>query len=212
MFSCIICDLDNTLYSSASGMLTAIDRRIDHFMAAKLKISQPEIAELRSEFKQKYGTTLTGLMLHHQVNPDEYFQFAYQIKITDFIGPDPVLGRVIAEINLRKAVFSNSPIEYVEEVLQILKIRQFFEGIYDIRFCDFFGKPNQSSYEKVLDHFQAKSEECLMVDDSPPNLVQARKLGMTPILLSPKPSPEFEWVIAEISELKMLLPVILKRF
>ena len=151
-------------------------------------------------------------MLNYQINPDDYFRYAYQIKIADFIRPDPALAKVLQEINLRKAVFSNSPLEYIEEVLQILNVRRFFDEIYDIRFCNFFGKPNPSSYQRVLAHFQVKSEECLMVDDCPANLAQARKLGMTPILLSPDPAPEYEWVIEEICELKMLLPEILKRF
>jgi putative hydrolase of the HAD superfamily len=100
-------------------MLNYIDHRIDNFMQQKLNLTTAEITRLRSIYWQKYGTTLTGLMLHHHIKPDEYIQNTYNINIADFLKPDPTLAKVLENISFSKAIFSNSPREYIQRVLRI---------------------------------------------------------------------------------------------
>ncbi len=209
-FKYLLCDLDNTLYSHQSGMLNYIDGRIDDFIRQKLNLTAGEISRLRSAYWQKYGTTLTGLILHHHIEPDEYIQCAYNINITDFLKPDPVLAKVLDNISFSKAIFSNSPNEYIREVLRVLKIDQYFTRIYDIKFCNYNGKPNPSSYRKVLADLGVLGQECILVDDSLANIQAAEQIKMVPIYVNRDPKSKTKWEIREIYELEGLIPKLIK--
>lgn len=207
----LILDLDNTLYPKMSGMLSYIDRRIDNFIAQKTRIPDRIIPQLRSEYLRKYGTTLGGMIVHYEIDPGEYLENAYNINIADFLKADPLLGKVLAGVDLKKVIFSNSPLEYVKRVLEVLGVNQYFHQIYDIKFCDYWGKPNLSSYRKVLADLQANGAECIMVDDSLANVLGAKQAGITPILLSGQPTSEVEWVIGEVYEISHLIGEILQK-
>ena len=131
----IIFDLDNTLYPKESGLLNQVDQLIERYVGLKLKIPATEVPMLRQEYWKKYGTTLGGMIACHQIDPDEYINYTYNnVKIADFLKPDPILLKVLGGLKMKKVVFSNSPLRYVEEVLKVLQKRDFLEKVYDIRF------------------------------------------------------------------------------
>lgn len=204
----LIFDLDNTLYPKESGLLNQVDQQIDRFISMKLKIPKTKIPVLRKEYWKKYGTTLGGMVACHQIDPDEYINYTYNVKITDYLAPDHSLVEVLEGIKIKKVVFSNSPLNYVEEVLEVLQIRSFFDKVYDIRFCDYLGKPNLSSYLKVLADLGAQGKECLFIDDTPINILGAEAAGMDSILLGSAFVNDIKWRISELSELPALIPKI----
>jgi putative hydrolase of the HAD superfamily len=205
-FKYLMLDLDNTLYSKQSGMLKYIDSRIDDFIECKTGIPKAEIPQLRLDYLKRYGTTLGGMVAHHRIDPEEYMEHAYGIDVAEFIAPDPKLVAVLEGVKLQKVIFSNSPLEYIHRVLKVLEISRFFMGIYDIRFCNYLGKPNLSGYQKVLADLKAKGEECILVDDCVANVIGAGKAGITPVFLSYGLSPPVEWVIDEIYDLSGVIP------
>lgn len=204
-FKYLLCDLDNTLYSDLSGMLAHIDNRIEEFMAQILNLETQEIIQLRQTYLQKYGTTLAGLLIHHSVEPAEYFEYIYQINIADFLKPDPRLAEVLESIRLTKVIFSNSPSGYIRKVLQVLQVEGFFTKIYDIEFCRFMGKPNLSSYLKVLNDLGASSEECILVDDCLANLQAAQEIKIAPIYINRDLNQLIPWEIREIYEIEEMI-------
>ncbi len=200
-FKYLLCDLDNTLYSEASGMLNHIDGRIDSFIEQKLSLAKDEIAKLRNDYWRKYGTTLSGLMIHHQIKPDEYIQFAYAINVAEFLKSDPILANILNRIELPKAIFSNSPREYIQKVLEVLGLESCFSKIYDIRFCHYAGKPNLSSYRSVIEDLGIEPEECILIDDNLANIQAAEKIGIIPVYLNRDPQHSTKWEIHEIYDL-----------
>lgn len=202
----LIFDLDNTLYPKESGLLDQVDRKIDQFIGLKLKIPATKISKLRHEYWKKYGTTLGGMIACHQIDPDEYIDYTYNVEITDFLKPDPLVAKVLSGLKLKKAVFSNSPLNYVEKVLEVLQIRHFFEKVYDIRFCNYLGKPNLSSYFKVLTDLKIEAKECLFVDDTPANVLGGETAGINSILLDNTLVAEgIKWRISDLMELPALI-------
>lgn len=204
----IIFDLDNTLYPKESGLLNQIDRQIDLFIGRKLGIPETKISKLRNEYWEKYGTTLGGMVVGHQIDPEEYINYTYNVKVTDYIKPDPSLVKVLGELEGRKVVFSNSPLKYVEEVLEVLQVRGFFEKVFDIHFCNYIGKPNPSSYFKVLADLGVDGKECLFIDDTPVNVLGGEGAGMTSILLGSDLTNNIKWRISDLTELPMVIPII----
>ncbi len=206
----LILDLDNTLYPKSSGMLQHIDDRIDQYLAATTAIQVEDIGRIRQEYWCKYGTTIGGMVARHGTDPADYFGYAYGIEVRDFIGPDPELARMLRRLDLQKVVFSNSPAEYVGQVLEVLEIRDQIEAVYDIGFCQYLGKPNPSSYRKVLADLGAAPEECLFVDDTAVNVAAAGREGLAAVWLGPAPMDGVEWRIERIHDLEELLPLVLR--
>ena len=62
-------DLDNTIYSPHTKIFDQIDRRMKLFISKKLSVSEKEAFILQKKFYNEYGTTLYGLMKHHQFVP-----------------------------------------------------------------------------------------------------------------------------------------------
>ncbi len=206
----LILDLDNTLYPKSSGMLQSIDARIDEFIAQTTVLAPEQIPGIRHDYFKRYGTTVGGMVINHGVDPDEYFRYAYDVRIKQFIKPDPELRQVLAGIDLTKVVFSNSPLEYVENVLRFLGVREIITAVYDIRFCNYLGKPDPQSYRKVLADLGAAGAECVFVDDVEANLYGAAAVGITPVLLGAARDSAHIWQLEQIYGLKTLIPEILK--
>lgn len=209
-FQYLLCDLDNTLYSALSGLLDHIDCRIDCFIGQKLNLAPEEIAELRQNYWQKYGTTLSGLVLQHQIKPVEYIDYVYNINIADFIKPDPILAMVLENIKLTKVIFSNSPKKYIERVLQVLDVERYFAKIYDIEFCNYLGKPNLSGFLKVLNDLGVKGEDCILVDDCVVNLQAAQQIKIVPIYLNGDPQRLLPYDIQTIYDLQFMVEKLFK--
>ena len=201
----LIFDLDNTLYPKESGLLKQVDRRIDHFIGLKLKVPATKISKLRYDYWKKYGTTLGGMVACDQIDPNDYINDTYNVEIRDFLKPDPLLAKVLGGLKMKKAVFSNSPLNYVEEVLEVLQIRDFFEKVYDIRFCDYFGKPNLSSYFKVLSDLKVEGKECLFIDDTPANVLGGEAAGIDSVLLGDSLEEGIKWRISDLMGLPALI-------
>ncbi len=204
----VIFDLDNTLYPKESGLLNQIDRQIDQYINWKLDIPKAKIGKLRKDYWEKYGTTLGGMVACHQIDPEEYINNTYNVEVTDFLKPDPLLTKILDGLKMKKVVFSNSPLDYVEKVLEVLQIRGFFEKIYDIKFCGYLGKPNLSSYDKVLADLGVEGKECLFIDDTPVNILGGEAAGIDSILLGSGFTENIKWRISNLTELPLIIPKI----
>lgn len=205
----LICDLDNTLYSPDSGLLNQIDQNIELFLSQKFKLPLAEITKIRRQYWINYGTTLEGLIRHHQICPEEYFQYTYNVNVGDFLTNDFKLQQVLQAIDLPKVVFSNSPKSYINKVLQELGICNCFSKIYDIIFCEYQGKPNRASYQRVLADLNITPTECIFVDDTLSNIEGANSLGITSIWIRPNEEQQTEWSLTDIYELPKLITEIL---
>ena len=68
-------DLDNTLYKAECGLFDKVHILMGKFIEEKLNLASGDAQALRSKYYHQYGTTLRGLMIEHQVNPDEYLDY-----------------------------------------------------------------------------------------------------------------------------------------
>src|SRR3972149_7593503 len=108
MFQAILFDLDNTLYSEKCGIFDLIDRRMNEWLISRLHVPQEEVNEFRHKYFVKYGTTLRGLMLHHNVNPHEFLEFVHDVPVLEFLSLDEELRSTLEQVRSRKVIFTNS--------------------------------------------------------------------------------------------------------
>ncbi|MFO8037754.1 MAG: pyrimidine 5'-nucleotidase [Anaerolineales bacterium] len=184
-FSTLFFDLDATLYPASSGLWNAIKIRIHEFMRERLDLAEREASTLRQTYYQRYGTTLDGLMRHHQVDPEEYLTYVHDIPLEEFIHYSPRLQEILSSLPQDLWVFTNADRRHAERVLALLKLEGEFEGIVDIYALDFQVKPNPQAYQRALTIAGANlPSRCVLFDDLPRNLLPANELGLFTIMVN----------------------------
>jgi putative hydrolase of the HAD superfamily len=206
MFQAILFDLDNTLYSEQCGVFDLIDKRMNEWLMSRLQLSVDKVDEFRHQYFVRYGTTLRGLMLHHDVDPHDFLHYVHDVPVKDFLGADQELRESLESISTRKIIFTNSDSRHAHRILDALGINDLFEKIFDIEEMKFIPKPNPEPYEAVLRYLQAPASSCLLIDDMDRNLKPAKALGMQTILIGAgEPVEGCDYAIRNIKELNGVL-------
>jgi len=186
----IFFDLDDTLYPNTNGLWEAIGERINAFMIQRLNIPEQHVSFLRDEYLHSYGTTLNGLIANHQISPQDYLEYVHEVPLEDFLQPDPDLQKMLARIQQRKIVFTNSNAGHTKRVLNILGIESSFEAIIDIVALDFINKPKPQAYTRAMEITKTSNPgNCLFLDDRADNLLPAATLGMKTVLVGNQVKP-----------------------
>ena len=194
----IIFDLDNTIYPREVGLFSLVDKRINAYMRMKLDLEYDAIETLRLKYMDEYGTTLGGLMVHHNVDPDDYLSFVHDICVEDILSTNPELGRLFEKIVTDKVIFTNGSFSHATRVLNALGVIGYFSRIFDIQFMNYIAKPNIWSYQRLLDALGVDAAECLIVEDLAKNLSPAKELGMTTVLIGDEKCKDVDFVIDDI--------------
>lgn len=204
----LIFDLDNTLYPPSRGVVERVDARINGYLIERLGMSPAEASSLRARYRDAHGTTLNGLMLHHEIDPDEYLTMVHEIAVEELLAPDPLLEAMLATLAHRKAIFTNGSARHAERVLGCLGIRAHFPWIFSLESVAYVPKPHRVAFETVVARLGVRASECLFVDDRVDNLATARALGMHAVLVShggASVTGDVDGVIASILDLPTLL-------
>ncbi len=133
---------------------------------------------MRKAFLAEFGTTLRGLMHHHDVLPGDYLEFVHDVPIPEIVPPRPELREMLSGLPGRCVVFTNGSEEYAGRVLDALGVAEMMEGIYGIEFMEYIAKPSPYPYAKLLRVTGARGEDSLFCEDSRKNLLPALELGM----------------------------------
>jgi len=205
MIKYILFDLDNTLYSTETGLMAAVGQRILQYMQERVGLDPMMARDLRRHYYQTYGATLKGLQIHHNIDPDDYLAYVHDVPLGDYLKPDEALDRTLTEIQAEKIVFTNATTEHARRVLDFLGVEHHFNCIVDLRAMNYENKPQPEAYQCVLDILGARPEECLMVEDSVRNLRPAKKLGMATVLVNGSGGDGVDFVIDDVTQVGEVL-------
>lgn len=213
MIRTILFDLDETLYPREVGIMDRIRSLMLRYLCTRLNLSPEEADTLRRRYFQTYGTTMRGLQINHQIDPDEFLHYVHDIPLHEYIQANPRLNAALGSILQQKVVFTNASQEHAERVLDLLGVRHRFDQIVDVRDMGYESKPQPSAYRHICELLNVRPEECLIVEDNIRNLQPARALGMVTVLVrdgSDKPDDSVDYTIRRIEEigdvLKRLAP------
>ena len=181
----ILFDLDNTLYPRSCGLFDHIDNLINRYLRKIVGIPAPEVDFKRRSYMREHGTTLNGLIAHHDIDPHDYLEFVHNVPLGDYLEQDLKLKTMLSELPEKKYIFSNASNGHCRKVLDYLGLQDCFVDIFDINYFDFRPKPDIVIYQKLLDEIEARAEDGVMIDDMEVNLQPAADLGMTTILFNP---------------------------
>jgi putative hydrolase of the HAD superfamily len=205
-YTTLIFDLDDTLYESSTGVWQAIRERIGLYMHVRLGLECDIIPKLRANLFSTYGTTLRGLIILYDVDPQDYLDFVHDIPMKDYLKPDDNLRRILESYPQRKIIFTNADRGHANRVLEALNLTTQFERIIDIRDMEPHCKPMIEAFQYACGMANVDPARAVMLDDSQPNLAAARSLGMGTIRVgSTQLSWDYDECIPRIHDLPEVL-------
>lgn len=178
-------DLDNTLYAAGSHVFPQVSRRIGEYVARFLGLEMDEARQVQKRYFHEHGTTLHGLMIHHDVDPIDYMNYVHDIDLGP-ICADSRLNDALSRLPGRKIVFTNASAAHAERVLERLGITGHFSAIFDIIAADFLPKPHKAPYLRLIGEHGIDPVKAVMVEDMAKNLAPAADLGMTTLWVAGK--------------------------
>lgn len=206
MIKILAFDLDETLYPPSSGLMEAINERIKLYMVRKLGFDPAEVEKIRQKYYVLYGTSLRGLMVEYGIDPDDYLRFVHDVPLDRYLSHDnQPLREALSRIPLEKVIFTNASREHAINVLNYLGLAELFSRIVDIRDLNFVCKPHPEAYERFLEIMGVKGEECILVDDTPRNLVAAKAFGIITVLVNGQPQEGVDFVIKHPAEIEKVI-------
>jgi putative hydrolase of the HAD superfamily len=179
----VIFDLDNTLYPPDRGVVERVDVLITRFVAERLCIDTGAASALRARYYADYGTTLAGLMRHHDVAPDDYLAAVHAVDIEALLEPDPVLRAMLLGLPYTRVLFTNGSVRHAERVLARLGVTDCFAEVFGLERVAYVPKPHSDAFRSVLSTLGAAAAECVFVDDRLDSILAAARLGMTTVLV-----------------------------
>lgn len=175
-----IFDLDNTLYPASCDLFGLIDERMTAYVGRLKGVDRHEARAIQKALFHEHGTTLSGLMRTHDIDPHEFLAFVHDIEM-DVLAEDRRIVAALALLPGRKLIFTNGDAAYAGRVLAKLGLSDSFEAIHDIHACAYQPKPYPSAYAAMCAALAVTPATALFVEDMVRNLKPAKALGMTTV-------------------------------
>jgi putative hydrolase of the HAD superfamily len=173
-------DLDNTLYPRECNLFAQIDLRISDYMVTATGLPYAEARALQKQYYRDHGTSLHGLMLHHQVDPDHFLATVHDIDYSP-VAPHPQLAAAIATLPGRKFILTNGDVGHAIHVLERIGAVDLFAGIFDVKAMSYRPKPLPEAYEAFFAAHGIDARKAAMFDDLEKNLLVPHERGMTTV-------------------------------
>ena len=215
----IFFDCDDCLYFDNWTIAGHLTRKIEDHCQKEFDLPNGRAYELYKE----YGTCLRGLMAEGYVDRncqnsvDDFLVKVHDLPIHEMLEADERLRQIILDIDptIRKFVFTASVRHHAMRCLEALGIDDLFEGIIDVKDCNFETKHSISSFQVAMKKAGVvNAEECIFFDDSVTNISAAAKVGWRSILVGTSgrdcgkriTSEHAELEIDRIHDMKLVLP------
>lgn len=177
-----IFDLDNTLYPADVAFFNQIVVKMNQFVSRYLSLEPVAALHLQKEYLAEYGTTLSGMMAVHGMDPAAFLDYVHDVDL-DFLKPNPALRTAIAALPGQKYIFTNGSKGHARNVASHLKLFDLFDGHFGVEDTGYIPKPKAHAYDVFLDVFDVDPTKAIFFEDNLRNLEVPKKLGMRTVLL-----------------------------
>ena len=190
-------DYDLTLYGAEERcVLNSLDHRISLFVQKTVGGDFESAHKIRTDYLERFGTTLAGLMAMHQVNPDDFFDFIHEPEYLIYPKKAPEKLALLQSLKGPRFVFTNGRYDWSEAGMAHMGIDSAIDGVFDLKLLGWEGKPHESAYDKMEKWLAQKlpamgfempenKREIVLLDDGLRNLEPAHRRGWTTIFVNP---------------------------
>lgn len=189
----LLFDLDGTLYPIENGYEEKVRERVFEFMVDELKVSSVEQAkEMWWEHFKVYNQTLRSLRqgMGFEFDREKYWSHI-RGDPADFLQANfDALEMLRSFPGCKKFVFTNCAEKQAIEALQVLGLEGEFDGVYGADFMGDVCKPERAAFEAVCARAKIEPNGTVFFEDSVKNLVTAKEMGFTTVLVRGKTAAE----------------------
>lgn len=179
-----IFDLDDTLYPPEAEVMAMVSERMTAFVMRFSGLPHDEARALQKRYLHEHGTTLSGLMAHHGVDPHAFLDEVHDVSL-DKLRPDPALTDALGRLPGRRLVFTNGDGPHAERILGHMGIRHLFEAVFHLEHANWIPKPSPVTVARMVATHGVRCETAVFFEDRAVNLRPAADLGMTTVLVGP---------------------------
>ncbi len=185
----LLLDLDGVCYGkhnnySLEKVFGQVSKRMTKFISERLKIDMVAAKELQTNYFYKYNTSLNGLMIHHDIPPDEFLSYVHSIDLS-FMKEDLVMRQELELLDMEKFIFTNGSAEHAKNILTHLGIYDLFgrEKVFDIKDAGYVPKPEAITFDLMTKKFNINPKKTIYIEDIAKNLSIGHKRGCTTVWL-----------------------------
>ena len=185
----LLLDLDGVCYGkhnnySLERVFGQVSKRMTMFISEKLKIDMNKAKELQTNYFYKYNTSLNGLMIHHDIVPEEFLKYVHTIDLS-FMKEDKVMRNELEKLDMEKFIFTNGSAEHAENILTHLGIYDLFgrDKVFDIKDAEYVPKPEAKTFDSMVKRFGINPKETIYIEDIAKNLSIGYERGCTTVWL-----------------------------
>ena len=120
-----------------------------------------------------------------KINPDKFLEYVHDINLNS-LKEDNKLRKILLMLPGKKYIFTNGTKKHAENVLKKLNLENIFQSIFGIKEANYLPKPNIETYNLFLKINNIDPKTSIMFEDMGRNLIPAKELGMTTVLLERK--------------------------
>ena len=185
----LLLDLDGVCYGkhnnySLEKVFGQVSRRMTIFISERLGIDMTSAKELQTNYFYKYNTSLNGLMIHHDIPPEEFLSYVHDIDLS-FMKTDEIMRNELKNLEMEKFIFTNGSAKHAENILTHLGIYDLFgrEKVFDIQDAGYVPKPEAKTFDSMVKKFGINPKETIYIEDIAKNLSIGYERGCTTVWL-----------------------------
>ena len=185
----LLLDLDGVCYGkhnnySLEKVFGQVSKRMTTFISERLKMDVEEAKKLQTNYFYKYNTSLNGLMIHHDIPPEEFLKYVHTIDLS-FMKEDKILRNELEKLDMKKFIFTNGSAEHAKNILTHLGVYDLFgrDKIFDIKDAGYVPKPEAKTFDLMVKKFGLNPKETIYIEDIAKNLSIGYERGCATVWL-----------------------------
>ncbi|WP_432422225.1 pyrimidine 5'-nucleotidase [Robbsia betulipollinis] len=190
-------DLDNTLHHASHAIFPFINREMTAFIERTLAVDRDTANRLRTEYTQRYGATLLGLVQRNGVDARAFLRDVHpSAELASLLRAERGLAHALDRLPGRRIVLTNGPEQYARAVLALLGIERRFEQVIAIeqmrRGKRWHAKPDSAVIRGTLRRAGGQARDAILVEDTRGHLKRYRRMGLRTVWITghlPLPVP-----------------------
>ena len=180
----ILFDCDGVLYNDLEAVFGQVSKRMTKYISNKLNLDLTKAKELQRDYFHKYNTSLNGLMIHHDIPPEEFLRYVHTIDLS-FMKEDKIMRNELEKLDMKKFIFTNGSAEHAKNILTHLGIYDLFgrDKIFDIKDAGYVPKPEAKTFDLMVRKFAINPKETIYIEDIAKNLSIGYERGCATVWL-----------------------------
>ena len=185
----LLLDLDGVCYGkhnnySLEKVFGQVSQRMTMFISERLKIDMEEAKKLQTDYFYKYNTSLNGLMIHHDIPPEEFLRYVHTIDLS-FMKEDKIMRNELEKLDMEKFIFTNGSADHAKNILTHLGVYDLFgrDKVFDIKDAGYVPKPEAKTFDLMVKKFGLNPKETIYIEDIAKNLSIGYERGCATVWL-----------------------------